>query len=153
MKILEINAANTEQRPAYYDIGITFSQFDVIHAGHIAMLAYAKTHCSYLIVGLQTDASIDRPEKNKPLQSVFERQLILSSIKYIDEIVVYTHEMEIIDILATLQTGLGDAVDIQRFLGEEYEGKSFTGWDLKGINNHFHTRPNRFSSSNLRTKF
>lgn len=132
-----------------FKVGITFSQFDVIHAGHIAMLAFAKSNCDYLIVGLQTDASIDRPEKNKPLQSIFERQVILSSIKYIDEIVVYTHELEIIDIITTLQTVINP---IYRFLGDEYKDKSFTGWALKGVSNVFHKRPNPFSSSKMRSQ-
>ena len=73
-------------------IGFTASQFDLLHAGHIAMLSEAKNHCDYLICGLQNDASLDRPEKNAPIQSIIERQITLSAIRFVDEIIVYNTE-------------------------------------------------------------
>jgi glycerol-3-phosphate cytidylyltransferase len=94
-------------------IGITFSQFDMLHAGHIAMLAEAKNHCDYLIAGLQTDASIDRPDsKNAPIQSVVERQIQLAAVRYVDEIVIYQTEQDLVDLLLILP------VDV-RILGVE----------------------------------
>ena len=111
-------------------IGITFSSFDLFHSGHVAMLKEAKSKCDYLMVGLQTDPTIDRPEKNKPIQSVFERYVQLEGCKYIDEVIPYATEQDLIDILLTYK------VDV-RFIGEEYQGKEFTGKQLcidKGIN-------------------
>lgn len=104
-------------------IGITFSQFDMLHAGHIAMLAEAKNHCDYLIAGLQNNASWDRPEKNAPIQSIVERQIQLAATRYVDEIVVYNTEKDLEDILLTLP------IDV-RILGVEYESKDFTGRDI-----------------------
>src|SRR5512137_1679161 len=84
-------------------IGITFSTFDLCHAGHVAMLAEAKNHCDYLICGLQTDPTIDRPDtKNKPIQSIVERQIQLSAIRFVDEVVIYQTEQDLIDLLLTL---------------------------------------------------
>src|SRR3954468_14544261 len=100
--------------------GITFSAFDLLHAGHVKMLEEAKLYCDYLIVGLQTDPTIDRPEKNKPTQSVVERYVQLKGCKYVDEIIPYATEEDLEDILKLLQ------VDI-RILGEEYKDKDFTG--------------------------
>ena len=91
--------------------GITFSSFDLFHSGHVAMLKEARSNCDYLMVGLQTDPTIDRPEKNKPIQSVFERYVQLEGCKYIDEIIPYETEKDLIDVLLTY--------DIQkRFIGE-----------------------------------
>jgi glycerol-3-phosphate cytidylyltransferase len=102
-------------------IGITFSQFDLLHAGHIAMLAEAKNHCDYLIAGLQTNASIDRPDtKNPPIQSIVERQIQLAACRYVDEVVVYSTEQDLVDLLLILP------VDV-RILGVEYAEKEFTG--------------------------
>lgn len=131
-------------------IGITFSTFDLgPHAGHIAMLAEAKNHCDYLIAGLQTDPTIDRPAtKNKPVQSIVERQIQLSACKYVDEVVVYQTEQDLIDLLLILP------VDI-RILGVEYEGKDFTGKSegfAKGIQTVFNKRDHSFSSSSLRKR-
>jgi glycerol-3-phosphate cytidylyltransferase len=104
-------------------IGITFSTFDMLHAGHIAMLSEAKNHCDYLICGLQTDPTIDRPEtKNRPIQSIVERQIQLSACRYVDEVVVYQTEQDLRDLLLILP------VDV-RVLGVEYEHKNFTGHD------------------------
>ena len=130
-------------------IGITFSQFDMLHAGHIAMLSEAKHHCDYLIVGLQTDASIDRPDtKNKPIQSIVERQITVSATRYVDEIVVYQTEADLCDILLTLP------IDV-RILGVEYRGVEFTGKDIcmqRGIEIVYNGRDHSFSSSSLRKR-
>jgi len=131
-------------------IGITFSTFDLgPHAGHIAMLAEAKSHCDYLIAGLQTDPTIDRPDtKNPPVQSVVERQIQLSACRYVDEVVVYQTEQDLVDLLLILP------VDV-RILGIEYSEKDFTGkWEgqAKGIEHVFNSRDHSFSSSSLRKR-
>jgi glycerol-3-phosphate cytidylyltransferase len=129
-------------------IGITFSTFDMLHAGHVAMLAEAKNHCDYLIAGLQTDPTIDRATKNKPVQSIVERQIQLAGSRYVDEIVVYSTEKDLEDILLTLP------IDV-RILGVEYEHKEFTGKDIcigRGIELIFNGRDHSFSSSNLRRR-
>jgi glycerol-3-phosphate cytidylyltransferase len=130
-------------------IGIVFSAFDLLHAGHIAMLAEAKNHCDYLIAGLQTDPTIDRPDtKNKPVQSIVERQIQLSSCRFVDEVVVYQTERDLVDLLLILP------VDV-RILGVEYENKDFTGKKEcleKGIELMFNTRDHSFSSSSLRKR-
>ena len=130
-------------------IGIVFSQFDLLHAGHIAMLAEVKNHCDYLIAGLQTDASLDRPDsKNPPVQSIVERQIQLAAVRYVDEIVVYQTEKDLCDILLTLP------IDV-RILGIEYAEKEFTGRDIcyeRGIEIVFNGRDHSFSSSSLRKR-
>lgn len=130
-------------------IGITFSTFDLLHAGHIAMLAEAKNHCDYLIAGLQTDPTIDRPEtKNKPVQSIVERQIQLASCRFVDEVVVYSTEQDLIDLLLILP------VDV-RILGVEYQSHDFTGrkeGTEKGIEHVFNSRDHSFSSSSLRKR-
>ena len=130
-------------------IGITFSTFDLLHAGHIAMLAEAKNHCDYLICGIQTDPTIDRPEsKNPPVQSIVERQIQLAATRYVDETVVYQTEKDLEDILLTLP------IDV-RILGVEYENKDFTGREIcydRGIELIFNQRDHSFSSSNLRKR-
>lgn len=130
-------------------IGITFSTFDMLHAGHIAMLSEAKNHCDYLICGLQTDPTIDRPDtKNKPIQSVVERQIQLAACRYVDEVVVYQTEQDLCDLLLILP------VDV-RILGVEYEDKNFTGRDEcydRGIEIVFNGRDHSFSSSSLRKR-
>ena len=129
-------------------IGITFSQFDLLHAGHIAMLSEAKNHCDYLICGLQNNASWDRPEKNEPIQSIVERQITLSACRFVDEIVVYNTEKDLEDILLTLP------VDV-RILGVEYEHNEFTGRDIcydRNIQLVFNGRDHSFSSSSLRKR-
>jgi glycerol-3-phosphate cytidylyltransferase len=130
-------------------IGITFSTFDLFHSGHIAMLAEAKNHCDYLIAGLQTDPTIDRPDtKNKPVQSIVERQIQLAACRYVDEVVVYQTEQDLIDLLLILP------LDV-RVLGVEYEEKEFTGkregWS-RGIEHIFNGRDHSFSSSSLRKR-
>ena len=129
-------------------IGITFSQFDLCHAGHIAMLSEAKNHCDYLIAGLQNNAKWDRPEKNEPVQSIVERQIQLSATRYVDEFVVYNTEKDLEDLLLILP------VDV-RILGVEYENKDFTGKEIcaqRGIELVFNSRDHSFSSSNLRKR-
>lgn len=130
-------------------IGITFSTFDLFHAGHIAMLSEAKNHCDYLIAALQTDPTIDRPDtKNPPVQSILERQIQVSACRFVDEIVVYQTEKDVEDILLTLP------IDV-RILGVEYENKDFTGRDIcidRGIHLVFNSRDHSFSSSNLRER-
>ena len=130
-------------------IGITFSTFDLLHAGHIAMLAEAKNHCDYLIAALQTDPTLDRPDtKNKPVQSIVERQITLSDCRFVDEIVVYQTEKDLEDILLTLP------IDV-RILGVEYADKEFTGKDIcnkRGIEIVYNGRDHSFSSSSLRKR-
>ena len=130
-------------------IGITFSTFDMLHAGHIAMLAEAKNHCDYLIAGLQTDPTIDRPDtKNKPVQSIVERQIQLAACRYVDEVVVYQTEQDLVDLLLILP------LDI-RVLGVEYQDKEYTGKHeglRRGIEPIFNGRDHSFSSSGLRSR-
>jgi len=130
-------------------IGITFSTFDMLHAGHIAMLSEAKNHCDYLIAGLQTDPTIDRPDtKNKPIQSVVERQIQLSACRYVDEVVVYQTEQDLIDLLLILP------IDV-RILGIEYQSQDFTGRAEgadRNITHIFNSRDHSFSSSGLRKR-
>jgi glycerol-3-phosphate cytidylyltransferase len=130
-------------------IGITFSTFDMLHAGHIAMLAEAKNHCDYLIAGLQTDPTIDRPDtKNKPVQSIVERQIQLAACRYVDEVVVYQTEQDLVDLLLILP------LDI-RVLGVEYQDKDFTGMQEcyhRNIELVFNGRDHSFSSSSLRRR-
>jgi glycerol-3-phosphate cytidylyltransferase len=130
-------------------IGITFSTFDMLHAGHIAMLAEAKNHCDYLICGLQTDPTIDRPDtKNHPVQSIVERQIQLAACRYVDEVVVYQTEQDLVDLLLILP------LDI-RVLGVEYQDKEFTGREecyMRNIELVFNGRDHSFSSSSLRKR-
>jgi glycerol-3-phosphate cytidylyltransferase len=130
-------------------IGITFSTFDMLHAGHIAMLAEAKNHCDYLIAGLQTDPTIDRPDtKNKPVQSIVERYVQLSAVKFVDEIIVYDTEKDLEDLLMFLPITI-------RVIGEEYRDKAFTGKNIcedRGIKIFYNSRTHRFSSSELRQR-
>tara|TARA_B100000242_G_scaffold291050_1_gene263613 strand:- start:245 stop:664 length:420 start_codon:yes stop_codon:yes gene_type:complete len=130
-------------------VGITFSTFDLLHAGHIAMLREAKNQCDYLIVGLQSDPTIDRPDsKNSPIQTMFERYLQLKAVEYVDEIIPYQTERDLEDILETLPINT-------RILGEEYRDKDFTGKDIcrkRGIELYFNKRDHRFSSTDLRNR-
>jgi len=129
--------------------GITFSTFDLLHAGHIAMLREAKSQCDYLICGLQSDPTIDRPDtKNKPIQTMFERYLQLKAVEYVDEVVPYQTEEDVVDILTTL-------IPDVRILGEEYKDKMFTGkseCEKLGIELYFNSRTHRFSTTDLRKR-
>ena len=130
-------------------VGITFSTFDLFHAGHVAMLAEAKNHCDYLIAALQTDPTIDRPEtKNPPIQSIVERQIQLSTNRNVDEVVIYQTEKDLEDLLLILP------VDV-RILGVEYADKEFTGKQIcisRGIEIVYNGRDHSFSSSSLRKR-
>lgn len=125
--------------------GFTCSCFDLFHAGHIMMLKEARAKCDYLIVGLQTDPTIDRPEKNKPIQSVVERFIQLESCKYVDEVVVYATEKDLLDILYTYPINI-------RVVGEEYKDKDFTGKDLEHIEMYYNSRKHSFSTTELRKR-
>ena len=124
--------------------GFTCSCFDLLHAGHILMLEDAKKHCDYLIVGLQTDPTIDRPEKNVPLQSVSERYIQLAAVKYVDEIIPYSTENELLNLLHALP------IDV-RIIGEEYKLTEFTGNNMD-MKYHYNKRRHSFSSSELRKR-
>jgi glycerol-3-phosphate cytidylyltransferase len=129
-------------------VGFTCSTFDLLHSGHIQMLRDAKEHCDYLICGLQIDPTIDRAEKNAPIQTVVERYTQLHAVKYVDEIVPYTTEQDLEDILEMYNINV-------RILGEEYRNKEFTGKDIcsrRGIQLFFNNRDHRFSSSGLRER-
>ena len=125
-------------------IGFTCSTFDLFHAGHIMMLKEAKEQCDYLIVGLQTDPTLDRANKNKPVQGVFERYVQLKACVYVNEVVVYATEKELRDILLSYK------IDV-RILGEEYQGKNFTGYDIP-MEFYFNQRRHSFSTSELRQR-
>jgi glycerol-3-phosphate cytidylyltransferase len=130
-------------------IGFTCSTFDLLHAGHITMLEEAKHHCDYLIVGLQNDPTLDRPDsKNPPVQSIVERQIQLAAVKFVDEIIVYNTEQDLVDLLLTLP------IDV-RVLGDEYKNKDFTGKDIakqRGSKIVYNGRDHSFSSTSLRKR-
>lgn len=129
-------------------IGFVASTFDLLHAGHVMMLREAKQQCNHLICALQVDPSLDRKEKNAPIQTLVERYVQLSAVKYVDEIVVYQTEKDLEDILELYP------IDV-RILGEEYRDKDFTGREIckkRGIYIHFNRRDHRFSSSGLRKR-
>ena len=138
-----------ELKDAGKKIGITFSTFDLLHAGHIAMLSEAKNHCDYLICGLQTDPTIDRPDsKNPPVQTIVERQIQLAATRYVDEIVIYQTEEDLRDLLLVLP------IDV-RIIGVEYQDKEFSGKDIceqRGIKVIYNGRDHSFSSSSLRNR-
>jgi glycerol-3-phosphate cytidylyltransferase len=136
-----MQSANQSSKP--YKIGFTASAFDLLHAGHIAMLQEAKSICDHLIVGLHVDPSVDRPSKNRPIQSLLERQLQLHAVRYVDQVIVYHTEDELLDILTSVP------IDV-RIIGEEYRGKHFTGCNVKGIDIHYNRRRHGWSSSSLR---
>jgi len=130
-------------------VGFTCSTFDLLHAGHILMLAECKQICDYLIVGVQSDPTVDRPNtKNKPVQSIVERYVQLSAVKFVDEIIVYNTEKDLEDMLMFLPISV-------RIIGEEYKDKDFTGKQIcedRGIKIWFNSRSHRFSSSELRQR-
>ena len=126
-------------------IGITFSTFDLFHTGHVLMLQEAKSQCDWLIVCLQTDPTIDRPNKNKPVQTLFERFIQVRACKYVDELIVYTTEEEVIQILKAIDYDV-------RIIGEEYSDKSFTGKNLSEGKLYFNKRQHSFSTTELRDR-
>jgi glycerol-3-phosphate cytidylyltransferase len=125
-------------------VGFVASAFDLLHAGHIVMLEEAKRHCDYLIAGLQNDPTIDRPEKNKPVQSIVERQLQVGAVRHVDEVIVYNTEADLRDLLLTLP------IDV-RIIGEEYEDRHFTGKDIP-MRIVYNSRKHSFSSTDLRKR-
>lgn len=128
--------------------GITFSTFDLLHAGHIAMLAEAKSVCNYLICGLHVDPQVERPNKNKPIQSIVERYIQLSSVQYVDEVIPYNLEKDLYDILLTYPIGV-------RIIGSDYKDVEFSGKDIcltKGIEIYYNHRSHNFSSTELRKR-
>jgi glycerol-3-phosphate cytidylyltransferase len=128
--------------------GLTASTFDLLHAGHVLMLREAKSQCDYLICALQVDPSIDRPEKNAPVQTLVERYAQLSAVKYVDEILCYQTEKDLEDILELYPINI-------KIMGKEYKDKDFTGREIckrRGISIYFNSRDHRFSSSDLRTR-
>lgn len=129
-------------------IGFTCSTFDLFHAGHVTMLAEAKVHCDFLLVGLQTDPTISRPTKNKPVQSLVERYIQLEGCTYVDAIVPYTTEADLEEILKIYPINI-------RFLGEEYKNNAFTGKQIcedRGIEIYFNKRDHSFSTTELRKR-
>ena len=129
-------------------IGITFSAFDLLHAGHVSMLAEAKQNCDYLIVGLHIDPSLERDNKNKPIQSLLERQIQVNGCRFVDETIVYQTEEDLRNILRTVPWDV-------RIIGEEYMNKHFTGkneFDLPSKKVYYNYRQHTFSSSELRNR-
>jgi glycerol-3-phosphate cytidylyltransferase len=129
-------------------VGFTASSFDLLHAGHISMLQEAKGVCDYLICGLQTDPTIDRPEKNRPIQNVSERHIQLDAVRYVDEIIPYTTEEELCQLIALIHPDV-------RIIGEEYEPKDFTAKKYcieQGIEIYYNKRRHGYSSSFLRKR-
>ena len=124
--------------------GFTCGAFDLLHAGHILMLEEAKSFCDYLIVGLHSDPNIDRPEKNKPIQSLNERLIQIKAVKYVDLILIYDTEDDLLNLLKAIKPDV-------RIIGEDYRDKSFTGDNL-GIELKFNSRKHKFSSSELRSR-
>lgn len=125
-------------------IGFTCGAFDLLHAGHIVMLEEAKDNCDFLMVGLQTDPTLDRSDKNKPVQSIYERYIQLYGLRYVDEVIPYDRETCLMDILTT------KSIDV-RFIGEEYKDKMFTGQHLP-IEIYYTSRQHTFSSTDLRKR-
>ena len=129
-------------------VGLTASTFDLLHAGHIAMLREAKTQCGHLIAALQVDPTLDRKNKNAPIQSIVERQAQLAAVKYVDEVIIYCTEADLCDTMNMYKINV-------RILGEEYRDKEFTGRDIcrkRDIEIYFNKRDHRFSTSDLRLR-
>jgi glycerol-3-phosphate cytidylyltransferase len=139
-----VDRRKTDRRKNKKIIGFTCSCFDLLHAGHLIMLKDAKSQCDKLIVGLQTDPSIDRKDKNKPIQTLEERKIQLEAVKYIDEIIVYETENDLHKLLFDLDPDV-------RILGSDWKGEPFTGYNLP-INIYFHERNHNYSTTNLRNK-
>ena len=125
--------------------GITFGAFDLFHAGHVLMLEEAKAVCDYLIVCIQTDPSLDREEKNKPVQSIIEREIQVSGCRFVDEVIIYDTEVDLLNIIGQVDWDV-------RIIGEEYKDKDFTGRDQTLERCYFNKRPHTFSSSELRER-
>lgn len=128
-------------------IGITAGSFDLTHSGHYLMFQECRNQCDYLIVCLQTDPTIDRPEKNKPIQSIFERFTQLSACKYIDQIIVYETEADLLSILSSVEFDV-------RFIGYDWKGKNYTGRELEGMTDKvvYNSRNHKYSTTDLRKR-
>ena len=126
-------------------IGFTCSCFDLLHAGHILMLKDCKKQCDYLVVGLQIDPTIDRKEKNKPIQSLQERKIQLEAVKYVDKVIIYETENDLYNLVYNMMPDV-------RILGTDYIDKYFTGIDIEGVDIYFHKRNHDYSTSSLREK-
>ena len=126
-------------------IGITFGSFDLCHYGHVLMFKECKQYCDYLIVGVQSDPSIDRPEKKSPIQSHEERLGLVSSIKFVDEVKSYNTESDLVDMLKEVNPDI-------RILGADHEGTKFTGYELSSIKTVFNSRDHGYSTSELRRR-
>ena len=126
-------------------IGITFGSFDLCHYGHVLMFEECKQYCDYLIVGVQSDPSIDRPEKNSPIQSHEERLGLVNSIKFVDEVKSYNTESDLVDMLKEVNPDI-------RILGADHEGTKFTGYELSSIKTVFNSRDHGYSTSELRRR-
>ena len=127
-----------------FKIGFTASCFDLFHAGHVSMLQEAKSVCDHLIVGLQADPTLDRPQKNKPVQTLLERQIQVYACKYVDQVIVYNTED---DLLALLNS---TSIEV-RIIGEEYRDCKFTG-DHLPIVHYFNKRQHEWSSTSIRKR-
>lgn len=130
-------------------IGFTCGSFDLLHAGHVLMLQEARAQCDRLVVGLQSDPTLDRPGKNKPVQTLEERQIILGAVRYVDEVVVYDTESDLHALLATLHQEHG--ADLVRFIGADWKGRCYTGHDLP-MRVVFNSRDHGYSTSELRAR-
>lgn len=126
-------------------VGFTCGTFDLLHAGHIMMLRDAKAVCGHLIVGLQSDPTVDRPEKNKPIQTLEERKIQLEAVRYVDQVLTYTTEQELEEML------WGIMPDI-RIIGADWMDKEYTGKGMEGIDVYFNTRDHSYSSTELRER-
>ena len=125
-------------------VGFTCGAFDILHTGHALMLEEAKSVCDYLIVGVQSDPSIDRPDKNRPVQGFEERIMMVKAIRFVDEVVLYDTEKDLVDLLQRLKPDI-------RILGADWEGKKYTGCELP-IEPFFNSRNHSYSSSSLRKR-
>ena len=124
--------------------GFTCGAFDLLHAGHVLMLEEAKSFCDYLIVGLHSNPALDRPEKNKPIQSLSERMIQLMAVKYVDLILIYETEKDLIELLTAIKPDI-------RIVGADHRGNRYTGDDLCA-ETRFNSRNHNYSSSELRAR-
>jgi glycerol-3-phosphate cytidylyltransferase len=131
-----------------YKNGITFGAFDLMHAGHVAMFRDCKLYCDYLLVGIHVNPSLEKPQKNKPVQSIVERQITVSACKYVDQVIVYETEQDLADILSILDINV-------RFIGIDHKDTWTSGkeiCDKKRIPIIYNNRDHRFSSTELRER-
>jgi glycerol-3-phosphate cytidylyltransferase len=144
IETIAIAASPYEEFKVRKSVGFTCGAFDVLHAGHILMLEEAKSVCDYLIVGVQSDPTVDRPEKNKPIQSYEERLIMVRSIKYIDEVRLYDTENDLLNLLQEIVPDI-------RIVGQDHKEKPFTG-DTLDIEVYFNSRDHGYSSSDIRKR-